>query len=606
MLNVTQATKNSYLQDSGHKEFTISFPNLNPAITLTNSDLVEDTFELTERVNSGESIEFVGCLSSVLSFTTKTLKADVKGQYVTVSVKCNNTETIPLFHGYVDDVEQKPHQPDKIITAYDILYKLNDTDIAIWYNNLSFPITIKDFRDSLFTELNLTQVSTSLTTDNIQIVKQYNPAELKALDVIKSICQFNCVFGRINRGGNFEYMSVPNPTTVKQQIDYYKEATYQEYYVKPVDKLTIRNTGSDDIIYGGGENNYVIVDNFFARGLEDETLTSLAESLYTLVSGFNYQPFNADVNALPYMECLDVVSLPVQDLDTQVVSQLPYVILERTIKGIQVFRDNLVAEGDEYQHVFESDLSLQIEELKKQLEVIRGDMDNLKFAYYLFTNNQDISIADEETKTIVDVRFSAKEKSVVTFNCEILLTAETTVDDDDYYDAVGKITYYFNELEIGGYYPVETWQDGKHILNLYYYINIQDAGLKHFVAEMNMAGGSVLVKAGNLRGAIYGQNLVSQDEWTGLIPIEETVSAFDLEDISVAEASDSITVLTLYPEIISNTDYVTSFDLEDISVVNVTDSMNMVTHVDIFPMITEDGSILVTEDGYRFITEGEN
>ena len=605
MLNVTQATKNSYLQDSGHKEFTISFPNLNPAITLTNSDLVEDTFELTERVNSGESIEFVGCLSSVLSFTTKTLKADVKGQYVTVSVKCNNTEAIPLFHGYVDDVEQKPHQPDKVIIAYDILYKLNDTDVAVWYNNLSFPITIKDFRDSLFEELNLTQVSTSLTTDNIQIVKQYNPAELKALDVIKSICQFNCVFGRINRGGNFEYMSVPDPTTVKQQIDYYKEATYQEYYVKPVDKLTIRNTGSDDIIYGGGENNYVIVDNFFAKGLEDETLTSLAESLYTLVSGFNYQPFNADVNALPYMECLDVVSLPVQDLDTQVVSQLPYIILERTIKGIQVFRDNLVAEGDEYQHVFESDLSLQIEELKKQLEVIRGDMDNLKFAYYLITNNSDIDIADGEEKPIIDVYFSAKDKSVVTFNCEILLEAETTVDDDDYYDAVGKITYFLDGNEIGGYYPTETWQDGKHILRLYYYITVQDAGTKRFQAFMEMNGGSIHINTANLKGAIYGQNLAGADDWNGIIQVDERVSAFNLEETGFASVSDAISLW--FPTVmqIGNTDNVSAFNLNEVSIANATDSAVAVIRIDSYRRVTEDGDVRMTEEDDVRYTEGD-
>ena len=457
----------------------------------------------------------------------------------------------------------------------------------------------------MFEELNLTQVSTSLTTDNIQIVKQYNPAELKALDVIKSICQFNCVFGRINRGGNFEYMSVPDPTTVKQQIDYYKEATYQEYYVKPVDKLTIRNTGSDDIIYGGGENNYVIVDNFFARGLEDETLTSLAESLYTLVSGFNYQPFNADVNALPYMECLDVVSLPVQDLDTQVVSQLPYIILERTIKGIQVFRDNLVAEGDEYQHVFESDLSLQIEELKKQLEVIRGDMDNLKFAYYLITNNSDIDIADGEEKPIIDVYFSAKDKSVVTFNCEILLEAETTVDDDDYYDAVGKITYFLDGNEIGGYYPTETWQDGKHILHLYYYITVQDAGTKRFQAFMEMNGGSIHINTANLKGAIYGQNLAGADDWNGIIQVDERVSAFNLEETGFASVSDAISLW--FPTVmqIGNTDNVSAFNLNEVSIANATDSAVAVIRIDSYRRVTEDGDVRMTEEDDVRYTEGD-
>ena len=604
MINVNQATKNSYLQDSGHKEFTISFPNLNPAVTLTNTDLVEDTVELTERVNSGESIEFVGCLSSVLSFTTKTLKADVKGQYITVSVKCDDTETIPLFRGYVDEVEQKPHQPDKVITAYDILYKISDIDIAVWYSSLSFPISIKDFRDGLFQQLGVTQESTTLITDSIEISQRYSPSTLNALDVIKSICQINGVFGRINRSGNFEYVAPPNTSTVLQQVDYYKTATYQEYYVKPVDKLTLRFSDSEDVVYGGGTNNYIIVDNFFARGLDEETLADLAEDLYGVISGFEYQPFEADINGLPYIECLDVISLPVMDLDTEVVSQQPYVVLERTLKGIQALRDEVKAEGDEYQHVFESDLSLQVEELKKQIEVIRNDMDNLKFAYYLLTNEDDITIADEETKDLIDMFFSAKDKSVVTFNCEILLTVETTVDDDDYYDAVGKITYYIDSNEIGGFYPTETWQDGKHILNLYYYINVQDTSTKRFQVKMTMNGGSALIKSSNLKGAIYGQNLAGSDEWNGILVIDERVSIFNLEEISIAEASDSVTVLTMVPIGISGSDSVTSFDLNEISIANVTESVGVPLRVDSKPIITETGDLITTEEGYIIYTEG--
>ena len=48
MLNVTQATKNSYLQDSGHKEFTISFPNLNPAPLVLNATILRQFHFFTD------------------------------------------------------------------------------------------------------------------------------------------------------------------------------------------------------------------------------------------------------------------------------------------------------------------------------------------------------------------------------------------------------------------------------------------------------------------------------------------------------------------------------------------------------------------------------
>ena len=602
MINVTQATKNAYLNDSGNKQLTITFPNL--SITLTNEDIKQESFELTERVNSGSSIEFVGCLASVLKFTTKTLKADVKGEFIHIEIKCNNTESITLFNGFVDKVEQKPHQPDKTIIAYDVLYKLSDTDIAVWYSNLSFPMTIKQFRDSLFTHLGITQVSVTLVNDDISFVRQYSPSELKALDVVKSICQINCVFGKINREGKFAYIAPPNPTTVLQSIGYYKQATYQEYKVKPVDKLTLRFSDGKEIVYGGGSNNYIIVDNFFAKGLDDSTLHTMAQRLYSLVSSFRYQPFDANVNALPYIECTDVISLPVKDLDTQIESQQPFVVLERTIKGIQAIRDTFKASGDEYQKVFESDLSIQIEELKKQIEIIRSDMDNLKFAYYLITNSDgDINIGDGETKDVFDMYFTAKDQSVVTFNCEILCDVETT----EFYDAVGKVTYYMDDLEIGGFYPTETWQDGKHILNLYLYLIIQNANRRRFKATMNMAGGSIHIGTANLRGAIYGQNLVASDEWNGITQIDETVERVDIPKITqFVSADEDASVTTIIPVIISTSDVQIRCDIPKITVFDsANDTVFATTHTDSFPIVTETDVQIVTEDDIIIYTEGD-
>lgn len=603
MINVNAATKNAYLKDSSHKVLTVSIPELN--IELVNKDYSQGTMEYTESVVAGESIEFVGCIASVFSITVHNVFTDISNKRIVVSIKADNTQSVPLFTGYIDKVEQVPHKREKRITAYDALYKLSDVNVANWYNTLSFPQTIKSFRDSLFEHLGIIQVSTTLVNDSVSFNKDYQPTELSALDVIKAICQINCVFGRITRAGSFEYVTPPS-LTVGQEIDHYKpnSTDYQEYLVKPVDNLIIRRV-NDDFAYGGGSNKYIIQNNFFINSLSESTLRLMAQNLYDLVHGFSYQPFNADVNGLPYLQCLDVVSLPVYPVDgssdTPVVT--PFMVLERTMKGVQALRDNLIAEGDEYQHEFVTDVSVDIEQLKQQMEIIRNDMDNLKFAYYLLTNTEDIDISNTETKTIIDMYFVAKAESVVTFNCEILCNVET----EEYYDAIGKITYYMDEQEIGGFYPTETWLDGKHILNLYYYFVVQTATRKRLRVTLNMSGGSVHINTTNLKGAIYGQNLVASDMWDGILTIDDTVERVIIPTIPFRENVEDVAYADVQvPVEISHSDIPSRSSIPKIEVFrSANDTVFATTHTDSKPIATETGDIIITQEGDTIYTEGD-
>lgn len=599
MIDVNAATKTAYLSDSTHKIIKVVFPEL--SLEYTNDDLVSQSLELKESICEG-NIEFVGCIASEFSITIRNLTDDVKGKKVNVSISVANTTEIPLFSGYVYEVELAAEKRHKKIKAYDVLYNLSQVDVALWYTELNFPITLKDFRDSLFEELGIEQETASLPNDNFSILRRFSPTALCALDVIKSLCQINGVFGRINRSGNFEYM---NPSDGgSQTISYYKSASYQEFTVKPADKVVVDYDGVSGT-YGGGTNVYTIQNNMFASGLNENEMQELAEYIYNNVYQFSYQPFKCNVNGLPFIECLDSVTMDVVDLESSEMQTITFRVLSRTMTGILSLRDNYFAEGDEFQHLFTSDIGTKIDELKRQVEIIRNDMDNLKFSYYLLTTDEDIPIGDDETKTLIDMHFTARKESVVTFNCEIILDVETTVDGDDYYDAVGKITYTYNNIEIGGYYPTETWQDGKHLLHLFYSIVVQDTSTNHFVVEMNMQGGSALIKAADLKGAIYGQNLAAADEWNGIIPIEERAPGFDLEDVSIADASDAVTILTLNPEIISNTDTVTSFDLIELPIAEATDSALAVVHTDSYRRVTEDGDVRRTEDDDTRYTEGD-
>lgn len=603
MLNVNAATKSAYLGDSTHKIIRVVFPDLN--LEYTNDELVSQSLELKESLCEGD-IEFVGCIASEFKITIRNLTDDVKGTKVNVYISTRNTEEIPLFNGYVYEVELAAEKRHKKIKAYDVLYTLSQTDVASWYTGLSFPITLKNLRDSLFSELGVIQETATLPNDNVQIVRRYSPTTLRALDVIKSLCQINGVFGKINRYERFEYVTPSSGGS--QVIPYYKTAKYQEFTVKPADKVVVV-FGDTEGVYGGGTNSYTVQNNMFANGLDETTLQSIAQNIYNNVYQFSYRPITCDVNGLPYLECLDKVTMDVADIESSDVRTMTFTVLSRNIKGIQSLRDKYIAEGDEYQHKFVTDVSVEIEQLKKIVEYIQNDMDNLKFKYFLISNNEDILVGDSETKTLIDnLKFEVARQTVAVFHAEILLDVDTTVDNvnDEYNDGVGEFTYIYNYNVLSDYKPVETWTDGKHIVHLLKYFEIEEGGINTLSLTLNMDGASALVKAGHFRASLYGQNIVASSEWDGLIQVKDRPSDITLIDNNFDTANENVSIGTIIPTPATASDVVSNIALYDVIFDSATDDVTIEARTDSLPFVTENGDSYVTEDGtYTLYSEGE-
>ena len=178
----------------------------------------------------------------------------------------------------------------------------------------------------------------------------------------------------------------------------------------------------------------------------------------------------------------------------------------------------------------------------KNLTGIMKSGEENKIQYYSFTNADDIEIRDGETATIINIRFQCTQPTVAIFHAEVLVDAETTVDDITYHDAVGHVVYYFNESPVADYEPRETWQDGKHTLHLLYYFNLQNTQINDFDVRLNMVGGSAFIKQMNIKAAIYGQNLYATDKFDGIIKIEEDFS--EVEPTFIPSIVPSISMLS--------------------------------------------------------------
>lgn len=397
MITVNDATKTAFKTSSTNKSLVVNFPELN--LTVPMSQIEQESMTLSEKLMD-KDVEFVGCYASMFSISLRSVQADLKGKRVVVTLQALNTQVIPIFDGIVDSVTMKASKDVKEIQAYDALYTKGQIDIASWYNNLTFPITIKNFRDSLFTYIGLTQETATLPNDSVSIIKQYEPKTLQCLPVLKYLCQINGCFGIINRTGKFEYRFISNafepiypavtlfPATdlypvsgtsegqgIADNFAYYKNIDYQEYLVNPVQRLQIRASEDDTGVTVGNPsgNKYIIQNNMFAYGQDTATLTTMAERIWEKIANITFHPCDTDNTGLPYVEVGDVVEYALPNTNRRSRSTTDagnyqvnkFNVMSREMHGIQGIMDNYIAEGEQDQSEFVTDVQAQIDTIKR-------------------------------------------------------------------------------------------------------------------------------------------------------------------------------------------------------------------------------------------------
>lgn len=384
MVEVSEETKLAFRNNTGKKTLKVNFPDLD--LTIADENIIRDSLSLHESILESDSIEFVGCISSVLDLQFHGVQQKLKNERIEVSIQCDGTDAIPLFHGIVDSVKLEGHKKYKKITAYDELYTKGAIDVAAWYNSLEFPITLKNMRDSLFNYIGLTQEDVSLPNDNIVINKEYKPQILKALIVIKAICQINGRFGIVNRSGVFSYRTLAVSEKVIEYFKFYRSLDYQEFKVRPVDSVKIRQSDDDEgDVYteGKGTNIYIVQGNIFTYNLDSSTRMLVAKNIYTAIQGIQYHPFTALNSGYPWIECGDAVSYYINDYypdgDEPCAEEYQnyrvFYVFSRTLKGIMPLTDEYEAEGEEYQTEFITDLQTQLDVLKQESSNIKNYVD---------------------------------------------------------------------------------------------------------------------------------------------------------------------------------------------------------------------------------------
>ena len=413
-----------FKKDSIDKQLTIETDDKTTKIT--NVELHQEQFELTESICSESELTIGSCEAAVLKFTVSNIFLPMKDKMITIKTVIDNNTANPFQIGRYKVYSDTPtaDRTKRDIVAYDRLYDVINADVVEWYNTLlpekDSTTTMKAFRDSFFGYFGIEQADAQLVNDDMKVEKTVEPEELSGATVLNCICEINGCFGHIGRDSKFHYIYLeqeiqglyprnnlypaddlyprePKSTRIGKNL--YISAQYEDFLVKTIDKLQIRKEEDDiGVIVGSGTNAYVIQDNFLVYGKGSEELTGIANNIYGKIRGIIYRPFSADCKGNPCIEVGDAVRLPTK---YEIIESY---VLKRTLKGIQALRDEYEATGEEYRSTQVNSVHKSIIQLKGKTNVLTRTIEE--------TNSKitdvESGLSSEIKQTATDIRTEVK------------------------------------------------------------------------------------------------------------------------------------------------------------------------------------------------------
>ena len=393
-----------FTDDTVDKQITIVTDD--KKINITNTELHEDKFELSESLCSEKELKFGTCEASVVKFTISNIFQSLKGKWITVKITPKGADA-PYQIGRYKVYSDKPaaDRKSRDVEAYDALYDVLNADMAAWYNSLTFPMTLKAFRDAFFQHFWVEQEEISLVNDNMTVEKTISITAsssdgavigeaLSGKTVLSCICELNGCFGHIGRDGKFHYISLDqemqglyprndlypaddlyprDPHSQPIGRSFYISAKYEDYLVKSIDKLQINEKENDiGVIVGTGSNGYNIEGNFLVYGKGSDELRGIANNVFGKIKNLVYRPYSADCKGNP---CLEVGNSIRFNTKYELIETY---ILKRTLKGIQALRDTISADGEEYRTENANSVHKDILQLKGKSNVLERTIEETK------------------------------------------------------------------------------------------------------------------------------------------------------------------------------------------------------------------------------------
>lgn len=430
-----------FLKDSVDKQLRIVSDD--GKINITNTELHQEKFELTESLCSESELTFGACEAGMIKFTVSNVFLPMKGKWLTAKMTLDGHKDKPFQIGRYKVYSDTPtaDRTCRDVVAYDALYDILSSDVTDWYNQIlpqkDSKVTLKQFRDSFFNHFGVEQEEVSLVNDEMIIEKTVevtasssessDTAEKSTIgeamsgkEVLSCILEINGCMGNIGRDGKFRYVYLTqeiqglypandlypaddlyprNPKSTSISKSQYISAQYEDYIVRTIDKLQIREKENDiGVIVGDGGNTYVIEGNFLVYGKGTKELNEIGEKTLSKIKGIIYRPFSADCKGNPCLEAGDAVRLATK------YELIETYILKRTLKGIQALRDDLEADGEEYRTSKVNGIQRSILQLKGKSNTLERSIEETKSTIV----DVEKGLQSQITQTATEIRSEVK------------------------------------------------------------------------------------------------------------------------------------------------------------------------------------------------------
>ena len=400
--------KQIYFESSVYKQLNIEV--IGSKCVIDNSMREQDTFTLTETLNDGTELKFGSCLPNQISFTAHDIPAGLIGKSLRPVEILEGNENEPFTYGEYKIYSDTPtaDRTKRQIVAYDYMYDIINSNVKSWYDGLSFPMTLKQFRDSFFTHLGIEQKETTLVNDSMTVNKTLVTTQsddssvtaestISGKTIIEAICEINGCFGNINRDGKFEYVFLkaitsalypaedlfpadnvfPSDANMESMTGHYITFDYEDFQSQTITQLEIKS--SDDTagaVVGTSGNNYSITGNFLVSDKTGAELEQIANNLLPIMKQAAYTPIKScTCVGNPCLELGDPIRF---NTSREIVETY---ILQRTLTGVQSKRDSITSQGTETHTAKVNSIRETLSSVQKRTSKLERNADHLQSTY---------------------------------------------------------------------------------------------------------------------------------------------------------------------------------------------------------------------------------
>lgn len=401
--------KELYFKEYADKQMLISVDGTK--IAFDNSMIESEAFEMDESLCSESELKFGSCEANSVKFTAHNTPGSIVGKNITITETVDGDTEHPFQYGKYKVYSDVPSsdRTKREITAYDAMYDIINADVKSWYAGLSFPMSLKQFRDSFFKYLGIEQAAATLPNDSMTVNKTLvatqtddssavtEESAISGKTVVTAICEINGCFGNMNRDGKFEYVFLkaitsalypaedlfpaddlfPSDANTESMTGHYISFDYEDFQSQAITQLEIKT--SDDnagAIVGTAGNNYSITGNFLVSDKTGAELKQIANNLLPIMAQAAYTPIKSCTCV--GNPCL-MLGEPIRfNTSREIVETY---LLQRTLTGVQCKRDSIAAQGTQTHAAKVNSIKDTLESVQRRTSKLERNADHLLSTY---------------------------------------------------------------------------------------------------------------------------------------------------------------------------------------------------------------------------------